>query len=88
MLISEFMPDKCNVNKILFKQYVTLKHKIIITLAIFTIVDNNNSNWNTILSIALISLMMEAVNISETSVNIYESTRRSIPEDKSSSKET
>jgi hypothetical protein len=66
MLISEFMSDNCNLNKILFKQYVTLKHKIITTLAIFTIVDNNNSNWNTILSIALISLMMEAVNISET----------------------
>jgi hypothetical protein len=29
----------------------------------------------------MITLMMEAVNFSETSVNIYHTTRRNIPED-------
>jgi hypothetical protein len=29
----------------------------------------------------LIALMMEAVSISETSVNFYQTTRRNIPED-------
>jgi hypothetical protein len=34
-----------------------------------------------LLEISAMAVMMEAVSISETSVNLYESTRRSIPED-------
>jgi hypothetical protein len=37
--------------------------------------------FNIMAMMALIALIMEAVNTSETSVNFYETTRRSIPED-------
>jgi hypothetical protein len=37
--------------------------------------------WEDGLDAAMIALMMEAVSTSETSVNIYQTTRRNIPED-------